>query len=281
MAFSLFPKTNEYSDPRWIQIFLLCTFLIFGCFFLGWSLQINIFLAGLVSSIATQQFWTHRFHLPKGTWKSAAITALGLCLLLKVNHWEWMALAGVLAISSKFLIRFSGKHIFNPSNFGILAILFLDRGWISPGQWGSGLLITTFLTICAAIILFGVNRWDVALTFIGALFILVSIHTVFYLGWPWDAVFHKFQSGTVLIFAFFMITDPKTSPDSRKGRVIWAAAIAVLSFVFAQYFYFYQAPVFALFLVSLITPILDRIFKSNPYQWKLNNLKKVPYESNA
>lgn len=279
MVFSKIQKTINYSDPRWIQILLLSIFLIFGCLFLGWSVEISTFIAGLLSCVATQQFWSYRLNLPKGTWKSAIITALGLCLLLKVNHWEWMALAGVFAISSKFLIRIKRKHIFNPSNFGMLAILFLGQGWISPGQWGNGLLITTFFTLCAAIILFGVNRWDVALTFLTVLFILVSIRTVFYLGWPWDAVFHKFQSGTVLIFAFFMITDPKTSPNSRKGRIIWGAAIAGLSFILAQYYYFYQAPVFALFIVSLITPILDRIFKSNPFQWKLNNLKTIRYEN--
>lgn len=272
-------KKNTFSDPRWIQILLLSIFLTFGCLFLGWSVDISNFSAGIISCLVVQKFWAHKLNLPPGTWKSGAITALGLCLLLKVDHWEWMAIASLLAISSKFLIRFRSKHIFNPSNFGILAILILGHGWISPGQWGSGLLVTVFLTLCAAFILIGVNRWDVSLTFLAVLFILVSIRTVFYLGWPWDAVFHKFQSGTVLIFAFFMISDPRTSPNSRKGRIIWGAAIAGVSFLFTQFFYFYQAPIFALFLISILTPIIDVLYKSNPFQWNLNNLKSIPYES--
>lgn len=278
MELSISNKISIWADPRWLQIFLLGNFLAYGWIFLGWYANAPTYIAAFVSCILTQLFWTNKLSLPKGSWKSAAISALGLCLLLKVNAWEWMAFAGALTISSKFLIRVNGKHVFNPTNFGIIALILIGQGWISPGQWGSGEIIALLITLGAAIVLFGVNRWDVAITFILALFILVSLRNVAYLGWDFDVVFHKFNSGTVLLFAFFMITDPRTSPNGRKGRILWGLMIAGLSFALSQFFYFYQAPIIALFLVSLSTPLIDKYFKSNPYQWNIQSLKTKSYE---
>lgn len=255
------------TDPRWLQIYLLANFLGYGWVFLGWSENAMVYAAAIISCLCTQYFWTTLKGLPKGSWKSAMISALGLCLLLKVNSWEWMFLAGTLTISSKFLIHYKHKHIFNPTNFGIIILILLNAGWISPGQWGSGEAILGLIISGACLVLFGIKRWDVALTFILTLFALEAIRSVGYLGWGWDVVFHKFNSGTVLLFAFFMITDPKTSPNSRRGRVIWGILIALLSFGLSQFYYFYQAPLIALFIVSICTPFLDIIFQSSRFYW--------------
>jgi Na+-transporting NADH:ubiquinone oxidoreductase subunit NqrB len=258
---------KSFSDPRWLQVYLLANFLLYGIVFLGWNENGFVYGAAILSCLATQSFWARLKGLPKGSWKSALISALGLCLLLKVNSWEWMFLAGALTISSKFLIHHKHKHIFNPTNFGIMVLLMLNVGWISPGQWGSGEAIFGLFISGACLVLFGIKRWDVALTFILTLFALEAIRSVGYLGWGWDVVFHKFNSGTILLFAFFMITDPKTSPNSRRGRVIWGMLIALLSFALSQFFYFYQAPLIALFMVSLTTPFLDKIFQSARFYW--------------
>lgn len=267
MEQTISPFQKALLDPRWLQLFLLSNFLIYGWVFLDWFAHLAIYIAAFVSCIGTQFAWAKIKNLPKGSWKSALISALGLCLLLRVNSWEVMMLAGVLTISSKFIFRFHSKHVFNPTNFGIIAVILFGMGWISPGQWGSGEVIFGLALTGAALVLFGVNRWDVALSFLISLFALEAIRTVGYLGWGWDVLFHKFNSGTILLFAFFMITDPKTSPGSRKGRVIWGIMIAVLSFCLSQIFYFYQAPLIALFIVSLSTPLLDTIFKHSKFHW--------------
>lgn len=278
MVNSISTKLQFWADPRWLQIFLLSNFLIYGWIFLGWDSEVSIYITAIAACLGTQYFFAYRFKLPNGSWKSALISALGLCLLLKVNSWEWMALAGSLTISSKFLLRTSSKHIFNPTNFGIIALMLLGQGWISPGQWGNGEIVASFITLGAAIVLFGVNRWDVAITFLISLFLFEAVRNIAWLGWSWDVVFHKFNSGTVLLFAFFMITDPRTSPNKRSGRILWGLMIAVLSFGLSQFFYFYQAPLIALFLVSLSTPLIDKYFKSNPFQWNILSLNTYTYE---
>lgn len=254
-------------DPRIQQIFLLSSFLSFGWFFLDWYLSATIYMAAIGGSVITQLFWIKLKRLNYNSILSALISGLGLCLLLKVNSWHWMLAASVLTISSKFLIRRDGKHIFNPTNFGIIILLILGTGWVSPGQWGSNLLIAVFLFFSAATVLLGVKRWDVALTFLFTLLVLEFSRSCVYLGWPVDFVLHKFENGTLLLFSFFMITDPRTAPNHRRARMIWAVALAITSFILSQFFYFYKAPIIALFAFSIAVPFLNRIIQAPQFNW--------------
>jgi len=259
--------TQERNDPRYLQIFLLGSFLAYGLLFLQWSARLDIFAVAFVSSIATQVAWAKWKGQPISSVKSALISSLGLCLLLRVDSVWVMTLAGVATISSKFLIRHNGKHLFNPTNFGIILAIVTGHAWISPGQWGHELTTIGLIGLGAVGILLRVKRWDLSVTFLLVLFSLESLRLVAYLGWDWPVVFHRFNSGTILLFAFFMITDPKTSPNSRKGRIIWASMVALLSFFLGQFFYLYQAPLIALFIVSLTTPLIDKVFKAERFKW--------------
>jgi len=254
-------------DPRILQIFILTSFLAFGWVYLDWYTSADIYLAALLGSVLTQLLWVKLKGLRLNSILSALISGLGLCLLLKVNAWYWMFAASAITISSKFLIQHRGKHIFNPTNFGIIILLVFGLGWVSPGQWGSNLLIAVFLFFSAAAILFGVKRWDVALTFLLTLFLLEFIRSYLYLGWPIDFVLHKFENGTLLLFSFFMITDPRTAPNHRRARMIWAVALALTSFVLSQFFYFYKAPIIALFAFSLLVPVLNNLIKAPQFNW--------------
>jgi Na+-transporting NADH:ubiquinone oxidoreductase subunit NqrB len=267
---------NELRDPRWLQIFLLGLFLSYGIGFLGWDVNTPIYLAALISTVVVQLLWVRIHKASPGSWKSALISGLGLCLLLKVNSWEWMVLAGILTISGKFLIRYKGGHIYNPTNLGIILMSLFGWGWISPGQWGTGNTFLFLLLMGAAGILLQVKRWDVAMAFLISLFVLEALRVVGYLGWEWDVLVHRFGSGTLLLFAFFMITDPKTTPHSRKGRIIWGGIIALLSFVLAQFFYLYQAPLIALFIASSFTPLINRLYQGREFSWKTS--KSQHYE---
>lgn len=255
------------QDPRILQVFLLSNFLLYGCLFFGWWEQATVYGAALSFSLLTQLLWIKIRHLNYDSLKSALITGLGLCLLLRVNEWYIMALAAVLAISSKFVITHRGKHLFNPTNVAIVLISWSGVGWISPGQWGSGEVLALLLIAGACMVLFEVKRWDVALTFLGSLFLLEFCRSVVYLGWTADVLFHKFNNATLLLFAFFMITDPRSTPDHRTARMLWSAALALLSFLLTQVWYLYQAPMYALFTLSLLTPWLDHLFKGEPFKW--------------
>lgn len=255
-------------DARHFQIFYLGLFLFIGIWKLGWELEWLRFLTIIAVAFGTQavcvQLTTKNFR----SLKSALITALGLCLLLKANSVWVLGLASALAISSKFILRVNNKHIFNPANFGIIvAILLSGEAWISPGQWGSATVLLFLIGVLGFIILLKVGRLDISLTFLLVFFALEYCRTVLYLGWGWDVLLHKFTNGSFLLFTFFMITDPVTTPNHKKARIIWAFFLAVLSFSLTSWFFIHTAPIWALIVMAPVTVLLDRYYKGKRFQW--------------
>ena len=257
------------KDGRHHQIFYLSIFLTYGLLFLEWEGEywnygLAIGACLVVQAIglsATKQSWSGL--------KSAMISALSLCLMFKFTEPTTILLAASLTIGSKFLIRYNNKHIFNPTNFGIIVtMLILGDGWISPGQWGSQALLLFFFGITGFFVLFKVGRIGTGLTFLLTFAALQLFRDCLYLGWPLDFWLHNLTSGTLLLFAFFMITDPKTTPNHPKARVIWATMIGFLAFFLTSVFHVHSAPVWALFFAAPLTPIFDKLFTNQKFSWK-------------
>lgn len=206
--------------------------------------------------------------LPFDSLKSAAITALGLTLLYKSDNYYILILAAVFAIAGKFLIRFRGKHLFNPANFGIIVTMLLfSDGWISPGKWGSSLLLLLIIGSAGLMVLFKAGRIDTGITFLLTLFLLDMLRLIVYQGWEWDVLFHKYLNGSLLLFSFFMITDPATTPNHKKARILWAASIAIIAFILQSYYQIQTAPFWTLFFVSPLTIFFDMLFKARKFEW--------------
>lgn len=259
-------------DARHFQILFLSSFLVYGLSSLGWGDQWERYLTLLGAGLLTQIAGIRYYGIPRHSIKSALITILGLSLLLQCQEFIWCAAAAILAIGSKFLIRYKGKHLFNPANFGIMIVILLGApAWISPGQWGSTPMLLLFFTGAALMVLLRVGRIDTSLTFLLTLIALEVGRSVFYLGWGTDVVAHKFMNGSLLLFAFFMITDPRTTPNSRKGRIIWAMLIAVATFSLTAWHYLFTAPMWVLLAVSPLTVLLDHLFKGKQFNWFNNS----------
>ena len=259
---------QQLKDPRYFQIFYLSLFLSYGIFELGWKADVFSFVTIIFTAILTQFAFSYFLTKNYSSWKSALITALGLCLLLKSNQWEILALGAFLAIASKFVFKVKGKHLFNPANFGIIVtILITGEAWISPGQWGSSLVLLYFIGAAAIMILFKVGRIDTSLIFLVTLFGLDILYTQVYLGWEWDVFAHKATNGTLLLYAFFMITDPVTTPNHKRGRAIWSVLLGMVSFVLMSQFYVHTAPIWVLFFLAPLTAFLDRKFQFERFHW--------------
>ena len=122
------------------------------------------------------------------------------------------------------------RHLWNPTNFAIVVMVALGLGWVSPAQWGSaawfGLLVAgagTFVVSRAA-------RADVTVAFLASWAALLFGRAL-WLGDPLAIPLRQLRGGALLIFAFYMISDPKTTPRTRAGRVAFAAVVAVFAFV--------------------------------------------------
>lgn len=208
-------------------------------------------------------------------WKSALITSLSLSILLRANSlWFWLA-AGLVGISAKFLIRYRGKHIFNPACIGIVAISLIggSAAWVSPGQWGQTPLFAAFAFGFAALVLSSAKRLDIALGFLAG-FALMLFGRAYYLGDPMAIPIHQLQSGALLVFAFFMITDPRSTPNSSLARLVFAFAVAALAAWLSWEYHIRGAMLYALAALAFLTPLLDHLAPSKRFEW---TSKKDPH----
>ena len=263
-------------DARIYQIAFLLLFLLVGLLTRDWTLH----PAAIATAIATcligqamiptfwsREGWASLAAQATKSLPSALITALGLSLLLRVDHPQTMMLASGAAIASKFLLRIGGKHLFNPANFGIVAALTLTQdAWISPGQWGEAGWLVLLFGCAGGLVLRRVGRWDTSAVFLIA-YGGFEAARILWLGWTWDVWVHRLMSGSLLLFALFMMTDPRTIPNARIGRLIWAIAIALLTFLLRNFGFLSTAPIWALFLLAPLTLLLDRLFPSDRFEW--------------
>ena len=201
-------------------------------------------------------------------WKSALITSLSLSILLRANSlWLWLA-AGFIGISAKFLIRYRGKHLFNPACIGIVAVSLIggSAAWVSPGQWGQAPIFAAFAIGFAALVLSSAKRLDIALGFLIG-FALMLFGRAYYLGDPMAIPMHQLQSGALLVFAFFMITDPRSTPNSRLARILFAFAVAAFAAWLSWEYHIRGSMLYALAGLALLTPILDHLLPARRFEW--------------
>lgn len=263
-----------FKDARHFQIIYLSLFLAYGISQLHWEITTLHIAVVMGTCLITQFIWILIVKAKFNSLKSALISALGIIIILQSTSVLTIALAGVLAISSKFIFRIKNKHLFNPGNFGIIAsILIFGDAWISPGQWGSDALFLFVISTFGAIVLLKIGRLETTVTFLVSLFAMEFIRTVLYQGWGMDVLLHKFSSGTFLLFAFFMITDPMTIPNSKKGRVLWSLILASATFVLSNWLQIYTAPIWVLFFMTPLTVFLDKIYPELKFEWIKSPIK--------
>lgn len=260
------PLESLGRDPRHYQIAVLSGLITLGVMHFGFELPWWHVAACVSSTLGTQAF-ADRLVGRKFDPRSPLISALSLTLLLRTGSIWLSLLAGVLAVGSKYVFRLQGKHIFNPANFGLVCVALLFSGaWISPGQWGAAPLFALLLAGLGGIVTGKAGRWDISLTLLGFYAALVYGRAL-WLGDPLAIPTHQMQSGALLIFTFFMISDPKTTPNARAGRIIYAALVASLGFTLQFAFYNSAGIILALILTAPLVPLIDRIFRARLYVW--------------
>lgn len=259
------------NDARNFQYLSLFVFMVYGLFYFGWEKYLSEWLIIIIVCLATQFLALKLIGQNGFNLKSALITAFGLCLLLRSDQLWVLAMAAFLAISSKFVLRINNKHLFNPANFGIISTVLLTKSaWVSVGQWGNESIYLWFVLFFGLAVLIKSQRLDTSLAFLGSFSLFICIYVVFYLGDSWSILFHKLGNGTLLIFSFYMITDPMTTPNHKGARVIWAIFIAFLSFWLITQNFFFSAPLWILFFISPFTFFIDKVFKANKFKWYEN-----------
>ena len=192
---------------------------------------------------------------------SALLTGNGVAFILRVpgtEHGDWWSLNGwwifvgtsAIALLSKYVIKFRGGHVFNPSNFGLVLCFLvlgsaraepLDFWWGPMSAWMA--LALTIIVVGGLAILSRLHLLQIAIgfwvAFAAGLAVLAATGHAMTARWHlgpiegWELWRILVFSPEILVFLFFMITDPKTIPSGRTGRRVYAVAIGLLAALLA------------------------------------------------
>ena len=274
MQVNIFPRSLSRfvaRDPRYYQIAVLASLLIYGVGWLSFDTGGHE-IAILLCSVLLTQFFCNKFlaATPFDP-RSALISGLSLCLLLRTNSVPLLIVTAMVTIASKFVLKWKHKHIFNPTNFGIVAMIALSgEVWVSPAQWGSKLQFGFLMACLGGMVVHRALRSDVSYAFLLS-YAAILFGRAFWLGDPLAIPLKQLQSGALLLFTFFMISDPKTTPDSRAGRILFAILVAAGAAYVQFVLYRTNGLLWCLALCSLLTPLIDYLLPGKKYQWNSPN----------
>lgn len=256
----------HFADARHGQILALSCLVTLGAlafaFEMPWWRPVTAISTAVVVQMVIAQILTLGFD-----WRSPVISALSLTLLLRTEGPELVALAAVLAIGSK-LIRIDGRHFFNPTALAIVVVVLgFDGAWVSPGQWGTAGWIAVAAAGAGLAITYGARRFEVPLMFLIA-WAALCFGRAWMLGDPWAIPLHQMGSGALVVFAFFMISDPMTAPWHGPSRTAWVGLVAVTGFTLQTLWIVDAGPLFGLVACAPLVPVLNRLLPAKALTWR-------------
>jgi hypothetical protein len=238
---SLFSPTSPLrTDPRYPFAALLTFYAVLGCTTLGFNRSPLQLILTIAAACALEMLFARIFREPsRYAPLSAYISSCGLGLLLNYSHNLWLLLPPVFVmVASKYLVTFNGKHVYNPSMFAVVMALLVGGDLYAPApayQWGHWIGLPIFIvTAGLSLFIFRVQRqW-----LVGAFLVFYLIQTCIR-AWllrhhlpPATLLYGTFSAPSLYLFTFFMITDPRTSPEGRKPQILVALGLVTLDFLF-------------------------------------------------
>jgi Na+-transporting NADH:ubiquinone oxidoreductase subunit NqrB len=254
------------KDPRHYQIAALSLLLVYGMTRLGFDVTPARAVLIVGTALLTQWVCSRLAGIGFDP-RSAMISALSLCLLLRSNSALLLAAGAIMAVASKFVIRVRGKHVFNPTDGAIVALMLMtNRVWVSPGQWGSVTFFAFLIACLGGLVVNRASRSDVTYAFI-LYYCALMFGRSLWLGEPMTIPLHRLESGALLLFTFFMISDPKTTPDARTGRILFAAIVAFGAWYIQFRMFRTNGLLWSLAICSTLTPLIDLVLRASRYTW--------------
>jgi Na+-transporting NADH:ubiquinone oxidoreductase subunit NqrB len=240
-----FSPENRYLAPLFITCILVVGHLSFGILESYKKTGIAI-VASLLAELILGRLFT-------GKWPnlaSAYITGISVGILVRSPAFWPYVVCAIVSIMSKYVLRVKGRHIWNPSNFGISVLFFLAPETVASLsiQWGNYLLPMVVIWILGSIIIWRVRRFHITATYV-ACFIAFALVRSYLTGSPWQSEIAPLTGPMYQLFIFFMITDPKTTVRSKSWQCIVVAIVALVEMILRLQQVVY-APFYALFLVG-------------------------------
>ena len=201
--------------------------------------------------------------LAYGAWPhpaSAYITGISVGILVRSPFLWPYALTSLISILTKYSLRYKGRHLWNPSNFGVSAMLLLAPDTVSllSIQWGNAIAPMLVIWLLGSVIVWRVGRLHISATYAASFLLLGGVRAAI-TGVPWVTAVAPITGPMYQLFTFFMVTDPKTTVRSRRGQILVVVLVALVEMILRLAHVIY-APFYALFLVGPVAMVLeDRI----------------------
>ncbi len=251
-------------DPKYLIVFLITLVLVVGEARYSILGGYNRLATTLGICVATEVFLSWFLRGRVVNISSAYITGISLALLIKPQaNMLWpFALGAFLAIASKYVLTYRERHLWNPSNFAIALLLLLAPGSIAvlSHQWGNDLGTNLVIWAFGLVIAWRARVLHVTLTYV-ACFVVFAIVRHFIVGGPLLAEIAPITGPMYQLFVFFMVTDPRTTVGTRRGRILVVGLVALVEtiirlggdFQIAWLRPFYPSP--PLLALALVGPI--------------------------
>jgi Na+-translocating ferredoxin:NAD+ oxidoreductase RnfD subunit len=243
---------NRFLPPVFITLILLVGQLSYGMLE-SYKRTVLAIATSILAELVLGKIFTGKWpHLA-----SSYISGISVGILVRSPAFWPYVLCALLSISSKYVLRYKGRHLWNPSNFGISALLFLagDAAASLSIQWGNFVLPMLAIWALGMTIVWRVRRYHITLTYVAS-FLAFAFLRAWMTGNPWQAEVAPITGPEYQLYIFFMITDPKTTVRTVRGQCLVAFSIAVVEMVLRLHQVVY-APFYALFLVGPPALLLD------------------------
>jgi Na+-translocating ferredoxin:NAD+ oxidoreductase RnfD subunit len=247
-----FSVQNRYLPPLLITTILLVGQLSFGLLESFSRTLLAIGTAVLFEVVLARLMFGKFPHLA-----SAYITGISVGILIRSPEYWPYALTSAIAITSKYVLRWRGQHLWNPSNFAICAMLLLAPEYIATLsiQWGNSIWPMLIVWVLGSVIVYRVGRFHITATYVISFLALAAIRSAI-TGHPFLAEVAPITGPMYQLFIFFMITDPKTTVKPKWGQCLVVFLVAVMEMILrlAQVV---NAPFFALTIVGPLAMIAE------------------------
>lgn len=205
---------KQYFAPLLITGILLAAHISFGILD-SYQKLLTAILFAVLTELVLHRVVTGKFR----NLSSAYVSGISAGILVRSPLFWPFALCAAISIASKYVLRYKGRHLFNPTNFGIVALIFIasDSAAVLSIQWGNNMWAMGVIWAVGLISLWKINRLNITLTYITS-FILFAWVRAQFTGDPFLAEVAPLTGPMYQLFALFMMTDPKTTVKSRMGQ---------------------------------------------------------------
>src|SRR3989440_9733065 len=218
-------------DPKYLIVFLITLVLVVGEARYSILGGYNRLGTTLGICVATEVFLSWFLRGRVVNISSAYITGISLALLIKPQAnilWPF-ALGAFLAIASKYVLTYRERHLWNPSNFAIVLLLLLAPGSVAvlSHQWGNDLGTNLVIWAFGLVIAWRARGLHVTLTYVACFLAFATVRHLI-LGGPLLAEIAPITGPMYQLFVFFMVTDPRTTVSTRRGRILVVGIVALV-----------------------------------------------------